>query len=252
MSILLDGKVAIVTGGSRGIGKGIALSLAEDGADVAVNYNTQEERANEVVKEIMAMGRDSIAIKADVSNGEEVNRMIDTAISKFNKIDILVNNAGTTKAQTILDTTEEDWDMILDLNLKGTFLCSKAVFKIMMKQGYGRIINISSIAAKRGTLYGRVHYSSSKAGQIGFTKTLARTAAPHGVTVNAVAPGHIGTESFHGLVNREKIEQLKKMIPLGYIGECEDVGNAVVFLASDKARYITGATLDVNGGAYMD
>jgi 3-oxoacyl-[acyl-carrier protein] reductase len=246
----LSGKVALVTGASRGLGKGIALALAEAGADVIVNYMSAQSCADEVVAQITSMGRRSIAIKADVSSEADVDSMFETIVKEFGRLDILVNNAGTTRDEDIFETTLENWKKILDTNLTSAFLCSKNAMKIMKEQKAGRIIQISSIVGQRGALYGHVHYGATKSGQVGFSKTLARTAAPYGITVNSIAPGLIGTELLYQTHGDEEIKKLSETIPLG-LGTIEDVGAAAVYLASDEARYMTGATLDLNGGMNM-
>ena len=246
----LEGKIGLVTGSSRGLGAGIARMLALAGADVVVNYRRGRDQADSVVREIQTLGHQSFAVQADVGCEAEVSAMFAAVMARFGRLDILVNNAGTTRDEDIFATTLESWQSIIDTNLTGTFLCSKYAMEIMRAQGSGRIINISSIVAHRGALYGHVHYAATKAGQLGFTKTLARTGAPLGITVNAVAPGLTATELLFETHEEEEIARLEKLIPLG-LGTVEEVGYAVVFLASDEARHITGATLDINGGMYM-
>jgi 3-oxoacyl-[acyl-carrier protein] reductase len=246
----LDGKVALVTGSSRGLGAGIAKVLAQAGADVIVNYNRAIKRADEVVAEIQEYGRKSVAVQADVSNGEDVKAMFAKIKSEFHSLDILVNNAGTTRDEDIFDTNLQSWKRIIGINLTGTFLCSKYAIEMMRDQEWGRIINISSIVGHRGALYGHVHYAATKSGQFGFTKTLARTGAPHGITVNAIAPGLTATELLFDTHGEEEIAELEKQIPLG-LGTVEGVGYVAVFLASDEAGHITGTTIDINGGMYM-
>jgi len=246
----LNGNVALVTGSSRGLGKGIALALAEAGADVVVNYVSSQEEAERVCKEIIEMGRKSIAIKANVTSETEVAEMFAIVKKEFGKLDILVNNAGTTKAQDIFETSLEDWERIIDTNLKSVFLCSKEGMNIMRTQRSGKIINISSIVGHRGALYGHVHYAATKGGIFGFTKTLARTAAPLGITVNTIAPGIIETELLIQTHGEEEVKVLADSVMLG-LGKTRDVGLAAVYLASEGGRYITGATIDVNGGMYL-
>ncbi len=244
----LNGKVALVTGSSRGIGRGIALALAEAGADVVVNCMGNVAAAEEVAAKIGAMGRNALILKADVSDPAQVKEMFAKIIKTFNRLDILVNNAGTSQDKDIFEMTYEDWDRIIKTNLTSGMLCSKAAMEIMREQNCGRIIFISSVVGERGALFGHIHYAATKSGQIGITKTLARTAAKHNITVNAIAPGLIRTELLVQTHGEEGVEELGASIPLG-LGKIEDVGAAAVYLASDEACYVTGATLDVNGGA---
>lgn len=245
----LSGKSALVTGASRGIGREIALELAREGADVAVNFAGSEAKAKEVVELIQAMGRKAIAIQADISSGEDVQKMVDETIKQFGKLDILVNNAGITRDQLLMRMKESDWDEVINTNLKGVFLCTKAVTRQMMKQRSGRIINISSIVGVSGNA-GQANYVAAKSGVIGLTKTAARELAPRGVTVNAVAPGYISTDMTDQLPEEVKSEMLKQ-IPLARIGEPKEIAKVVSFLASDDSSYITGQTIHVNGGMYM-
>lgn len=243
------GKVALVTGASRGIGRAIALDLARKGADVVINYAGNAALAEEVVGMIQEMDRKSMAIQADVANREQVEAMIATTIKEFGALHILVNNAGITRDQLILRMKEEDWDRVLDTNLKGAFHTIKAVTRQMMKQREGRIINISSVVGVAGNA-GQINYSASKAGLIGLTKTAARELAARNITVNAVAPGYIESDMTDQLSDEIKNE-LFKQIPLGRLGKPEDVSALVTFLASDAASYITGQVFHVNGGMYM-
>ena len=246
----LDGKIALVTGASRGLGRGIALVLAEKGADVVVNYHRESKQATEAVRQIREMGRKSLAVQADVGQARDALRLFEKIEREFGRLDILVNNAGTTKSQDIFETTEDDWDFILQTNLKSCFLCSKAAMKMMKEQKSGRIVNISSIVGHRGALYGHVHYAATKSGMFGFTKTLARTAAPFGINVNTVAPGIIETELLSQTHGEEEATKLAAGVPLG-LGKARDVGLSVAFLCGEGGRYITGATLDINGGMYL-
>lgn len=246
----LTGRVALVTGASRGLGRGIALVLAENGADVVVNYRSAETEAQHVVTQISELGSRAISVKADVSQAGEVHRLFETIQNEFGRLDILVNNAGTSAAQDIFEISEEDWQFILDTNLKSCFLCSKAAMNVMAEQKSGRIVNISSVVAQQGALFGHVHYAATKSGMLGFTKTLARTGAPLGITVNAIAPGIIETELLTKTHGPEGVTRLAEKVPLG-LGAPRDVGLAAAFLCGEGGRYITGATIDVNGGLYL-
>lgn len=246
---MLENKIALVTGASRGIGRQIALTLAGLGAAVIVNYNGAKERAEEVVDEITKNGGRALAVQANIAVAEDVERLFKEAVAAFGRIDILVNNAGITKDNLILKMSEEEFDAVLDTNLKGAFFCMKHAAKLMLKQKGGRIINISSISGIVGNP-GQANYCAAKAGLIGITKSLARELGSRGITVNAVAPGFIETD-----MTRELSEQIRagmlSQIPLKRAGSAEDVAQAVAFLASDHASYITGQTLQVNGGMDM-
>jgi 3-oxoacyl-[acyl-carrier protein] reductase len=245
----LNERVAIVTGGSRGIGRAVALELGRRGAAVIVNYNKSPEAAEQVVSEIKAAGGKAAAFQADVSNLQAAQELIKFAVETFGDLHILVNNAGITKDTLIMMMSEEDWDSVIDTNLKSTFNCSKAAVKHMMRKRYGRVINMSSIAGQMGN-GGQTNYSASKAGQIGFTKALAREVASRNITVNAVAPGFVDTEILNAMPP-EALEAVTKMAPLGRIAKPEEIGYAVAFLASDQAAYITGQVLGVDGGTAM-
>ncbi|OLS42073.1 3-oxoacyl-[acyl-carrier-protein] reductase [Bacillus sp. MRMR6] len=245
----LAGKIALVTGASRGIGREIALELARQGANVAVNYSGSEAKANEVVDEIKTMGREAFAVKCDVSSAEEVAAMVKGTTDRFGRLDILVNNAGITKDNLLMRMKEEEWDDVLNINLKGVFLCTKAVTRQMMKQRVGRIINISSVVGVSGNP-GQANYVAAKAGVIGLTKTTAKELATRNITVNVIAPGFITTDMTDKLTEELKTEMLKQ-IPLARLGEPKDIAKAAAFLASDDAGYITGQTVNINGGMLM-
>ncbi|WP_448266269.1 3-oxoacyl-[acyl-carrier-protein] reductase [Nostoc sp. DSM 114159] len=245
---LLQDKVAIVTGASRGIGRAIAIELASQGAIAVVNYANSSAAAEAVVTEITAAGGQAIAIQADVSKIEQVDALVNTVMEKFKRVDILVNNAGITRDTLLLRLKPEDWQAVIDLNLTGVFLCTRAVSKIMLKQRSGRIINITSVAGQMGNP-GQSNYSAAKAGVIGFTKSVAKELATRGIAVNAVAPGFIATDMTSDLNNPEDI---LKYIPLGRFGQPEEVAGMVRFLAADPAAaYITGQVFNVDGGMVM-
>lgn len=247
----IRGKVAIITGASRGIGKGIAYSLGKKGATVVVNYNQNRKKAEEVVAKINdELCGKAMTFQADVTNSTHVKEMINYVHKKYGQIDILVNNAGGNPNNTIL-SSEKEWEKTINLNLLSVFLCSREVFRIMKNQKEGNIVNITSISGKRGGFAGDIDYSAAKAGIIGFTMAFARKAISFGVRVNAIAPGYIATE---GLLSRpqERLEHLKATIPLGRFGYPEEVGEVVAFLISEGARYIVGETINVNGGVFMD
>ncbi|PNU23032.1 beta-ketoacyl-ACP reductase [Bacillus stratosphericus] len=246
---MLTNKTAVVTGASRGIGRSIAIDLAKSGANVVVNYSGNEAKANEVVDEIKALGQQAFAVKADVSNAEEVQSMMKQAIDTFGSIDILVNNAGITKDNLLMRMKENEWDDVININLKGVFNCTKAVTRQMMKQRSGRIINLASVVGVCGNP-GQANYVAAKAGVIGLTKTTAKELATRHITVNAVAPGFISTDMTDKLDENVRTEMLKQ-IPLARFGAPEDISNVVVFLASEGAGYITGQTIQVDGGMVM-
>ena len=247
--MMLQDKKVLVTGASRGIGRAIALEFARLGADVAVNYAGSEAKASEVVDEIKALGRDAIAIQCDVANSESVSEMVKETIEHFGRLDVLVNNAGITRDNLLMRMKESEWDDVLNTNLKGVFLCTKAVTRQMMKQRSGRIINMASIVGVSGNA-GQANYVAAKAGVIGLTKTAAKELAPRGITVNAIAPGFISTDMTNELT--EEIQKLMlQQIPLARFGDPKDIAAVAAFLASDASSYMTGQTLHVDGGMVM-
>ncbi|MDR3563851.1 MAG: 3-oxoacyl-[acyl-carrier-protein] reductase [Negativicutes bacterium] len=247
--MLLGGKVAIITGGSRGIGRAAAIELAKAGAKVVVNYAGNKAAAEETLATIQAAGGEAILCQADVADGSAVEILIKTTMDAFGRIDILVNNAGITRDNLLMRMKEEDWDAVINTNLKGIFHCTKAVSRVMMKQKGGRIINMTSVVGVMGNA-GQANYAAAKAGVIGFTKSMAKELASRTITVNAIAPGFIATDMTAGLPEQVKSD-LAKGIPLNRLGSPEDVAAAVLFLASDAANYITGQTLNVDGGMVM-
>ena len=242
----LSNRVAIVTGSARGIGKAIALKLADAGAMVVVNDVGDAAQINSVVDAIKAMKRNALAITADVSSADDVNRLVAETMSAFGHIDVLVNNAGITRDQLLMRMSDEDWDRVMNVDLKSVFLCSRAVIRHMLKQRWGRIISISSITGVMGNP-GQANYAAAKAGIIGLTRTIAKEVASRGITANAIAPGLIDT-AMSQQVPPEALAEIKQRIPLGYAGTPQDVAAAVAFLASEEARYITGQVIGVDGG----
>ncbi|MBY3624674.1 3-oxoacyl-[acyl-carrier-protein] reductase [Acinetobacter sp. CUI P1] len=245
----LRGQTALVTGGSRGIGRSIALALAEHGVKVAVNYAGSEAAAQETVARIAELGSEGIALRGDVGNSEQAESLVKEVLNTWGRIDIVVNNAGITRDNLIMRMKEEEFDQVIETNLKGVFNCLKAATRPMMKQRYGRIINISSVVGVTGNP-GQANYSAAKAGVIGLTKASARELSSRGITVNCIAPGFIDTDMTREL-SEEVRSELEKGIPLARLGRPEEVAMAVVFLASEGAAYMTGQTLHVDGGMYM-
>ncbi|SEN15430.1 3-oxoacyl-[acyl-carrier-protein] reductase [Lihuaxuella thermophila] len=243
---MLTGKVAVVTGGSRGIGRAVAITLAQAGADVAIFYAGNRAAAEQTIAEIEKAGRKGLALQVDVSMAEQVESAMKEVMASFGRIDILVNNAGITRDNLLMRMKEEEWDQVIDTNLKGVFLCTKAVTRTMMKQRSGRIINISSVVGVMGNP-GQANYVAAKAGVIGLTKTTAKELASRGITVNAVAPGFIETD-MTAVLEEDLKQQMLGAIPLGRFGSAQDVAEAVKFLASDASAYITGQTIHVDGG----
>ena len=243
----LKDKVAIVTGAGQGIGRGIALALAKEGAKVVVS--DVSDKTNEVVKEIENLGSVAIAVKTDVSRTEDTEKLAKTTLEKFGKIDILVNNAGIYPFQPLVEMTEQDWDRVLDINLKGVFNCTKAVLPKMIEQKSGAIINIASIAGAVVGYMNLAHYSASKGGILGFTRSSALELAQHGIRVNAIAPGAILTPTTKEMMGDDVVKQMEQSNPLKKVGKPEDIANLVVFLASDESGYITGQCMVVDGGS---
>jgi 3-oxoacyl-[acyl-carrier protein] reductase len=248
---MLKGKTAIITGSGRGIGKAIALAMAQQGANIVVN-DVNMESAQQVVAEIEAMGRQAIAVKADVTAEDQVEAMIQSCIQRFGKLDILVNNAGIIQTVPVTEIDGKDWDRVMEVNLKGVFLCCKAALQPMKAQRSGKIVNIASVAGKRGGgLLGNSCYSASKGGVIAFTKSIARESGPFGINVNAITPAFTDTDMTRS-IDPEKKEIIIKMLPLGRVGQPEDIAGAVCFLSSGMSDYMTGEIMDVDGGLMMD
>lgn len=245
---MLPDKVAIVTGASRGIGRSIALALAAQGVKVVASARNAEALAN-LVDEIKGQGGDALAVAGDVAVEADANALVEEAVAAYGQLDILVNNAGITRDGLLLRMKNEDWDAVLDTNLKGAFLCIRAAAKVMSKQRSGRIINISSVVGEMGNA-GQANYCASKAGLLGLTKSVARELARRNVTVNAITPGFIVTDMTDDMTDKAR-QAITEQIPLGRLGEVDDIANAVIFLASDQSSYITGQVLGINGGMYM-
>ena len=245
---MLNGRVAVVTGGSRGIGKSIALKLANNGAKVAIFATRESEAVNQTLSELKATGSEAMFVPCDVSNFEQVKASIDSVIEQFGKIDILVNNAGITKDKLLMQMSEEDFDDVISVNLKGTYNTVKACIRPFIRNKYGKIINISSVVGLMGNP-GQVNYAASKAGIVGLTKSLAKEYAAKGITCNAIAPGFIATDMTEDLLDKQ--EGLINMIPMKKVGNPEDIANLALFLASDMSSYITGEVIKVDGGMYI-
>lgn len=245
----LQNRVAIVTGAGRGIGRAIAVGLAQEGARVVVNYSRSADAAAEVVKMIEEAGGEALAVQGDVAHADQVDALLNATLERFGRVDILINNAGITRDKLILRMTEEDWDTVLDTNLKGAFLCARAVAPRMLKQKSGVIVNVGSVVGKVGGA-GQVNYSASKAGLIGLTKSLAKELGSRNIRVNAVAPGFIETDMTQ-VMKAEQRESVIKQVPLGRLGQGKDIANVVTFLCTDGAAYIQGEVISVDGGLFM-
>lgn len=242
----IEGKAALVTGASKGIGRAISLELARLGVKVAVNYNSSKSEAQEVVQTITEMGGDAFAVHADVSDLDHVNAMVNKVNDKWGGVNILVNNAGIINDGLLMRMSDEQWHRVMGVNLNGTFFCTRATLRHMVRERWGRVINIGSVVGIRGNV-GQTNYSSSKAAIIGFTKSLAKEVATRNITVNAVTPGYISTETVAGLTQRQK-DTIMTWIPQGKFGNTEDIANMVGYLASEKASYVTGQIISVDGG----
>ena len=247
--MLLKDKVAVVTGSSRGIGAATAIKLAEEGADVVINYNSDEESAQKTAEKVREFGRKALVIQGNVAEMDDAQNLIKSTIKEFDRIDILVNNAGITKDGLLLRMKEKDFGDVIDVNLKGTFNCTKQAIRYMMKQRSGKIVNLSSVVGLMGNA-GQANYSASKAGVVGFTKSVAREVSKRGINVNAVAPGYINTDMTEELPAKVKEDMLKN-IPLDRFGEVEDVANVIMFLVSPLANYVNGQTINIDGGMLM-
>ena len=245
---VLEGKVSLITGGARGIGKEIAMLFARNGSNIAI-CDVNLEEAEKTAQEIRGLGRESLAFKADVTDSSQVQDMVDKILDKFNKIDILINNAGITKDNLLLRMSEDDWDKVIAVNLKGTFVCTKFVSKVMLKQRFGKMVNLASIIGIMGNA-GQANYAASKAGIIGLTKSVAKELASRNICVNAIAPGFIRTDMTSKLPE-EVQKKMLSFIPLGRFGEAKDVADLALFLSSESSSYITGQVIQVDGGMVM-
>ena len=246
----LSGKIAIVTGAARGMGLAVAKRLAAAGASIAIN-DVNAEAAAQAASDLSAQGHAALAVPGDVTSGDEVGRLVARAVDHYGEVHILVNNAGILRPTPVIDIEEDEWDLVVNVNLKGTFLCSRAVLPGMQETGWGRIVNFSSTAGKNVSTVGGAHYTAAKAGILGFTRHLAKEVAGHGITVNAVCPGLIDTEMVRSTISAERAQAYADSFPIKRLGEPYEVAELVAFLASDRAAYITGASLDINGGDLM-
>lgn len=243
----MAGRVAIITGAGQGMGRAVAMKLASDGARIVVN-DVNDEAVDRTVAQVTYAGGEAVAITGDVTSSDDVNQMVDGALTKFGSADILVNNAGVLRPTKVIDIEEDEWDWVVGVNLKGTYLCSRAVLPAMQKTGWGRIVNFSSTAGKSTSTVGGAHYTAAKAGILGFSRHLARESARYGITVNSVCPGLIDTEMVRGTIPEKQAKAYADSFPISRMGEPSEVAELVAFLVSDKAAYITGASLDINGG----
>lgn len=246
----LKGRTAIVTGAGQGMGRAVARALAERGARVVAN-DVDAGKAERAARELHDRGAEALAIQADVTDAAAVRSMVERTIERFGGVQILVNNAGTLRPTKVIDIEEAEWDLVIEVNLKGTFLCSQAVLPAMQEARWGRIVNFSSTAGKNISTVGGAHYTAAKAGILGFTRHLAKEVAEHGITVNAVCPGLIDTEMVRSTISDARTRAYAESFPIPRLGEPEEVAELVAFLASDRAAYITGASLDINGGDLM-
>ena len=246
----LTGRVALITGAGRGMGRASAERIAAAGARVVVN-DLDETRAAEVADRLVSEGSEAVGIAADVSDAADVSRLVDTTSERFGGVDILVNNAGVLRRTGILALDEDEWDLVLDVNLKGTYLCTRAVLPAMKEAGWGRVVNISSSAGRSVSTLGGPHYTTAKAAVLGFTRAVAKEMAPFGITLNAVCPGLVNTEMVSEVITGAQVRDYADSFPIGRLAEPEEVAELVAFLASDRAAYITGASLDINGGDLM-
>jgi len=247
--LLLKDEVAVVTGSSRGIGAATAIKLAEEGADLVINYNSDRESAEETAAEVRELGRKALIVQGNVANSDDAKNLIKSTIDEYGKIDILVNNAGITKDGLILRMKEKDFSNVIDVNLKGTFNCTKNAIRYMMKQRHGKIVNLSSVVGLMGNA-GQANYAASKAGVVGFSKSVAKEVSKRGINVNVVAPGYIDTEMTEELPSKVKEDMLDN-IPLNRFGEVEDVANVILFLVSPLSSYVNGQTINIDGGMLM-
>lgn len=245
-----QGKVAIVTGAGQGMGRAVARRLADGGASVVVN-DIDGEAAGKTVSHLESCGHKTVAAPGDITSSRDVQTMVETALREFGDVHILINNAGILRPTPVVDIEEDEWDLVVGVNLKGTYLCSRAVLKPMQNAGWGRIVNFSSTAGKNISTVGGAHYTAAKAGILGFTRHLAKEVASHGITVNSVCPGLIDTEMVRTTISEQRARAYAESFPISRLGEPEEVAELVAFLASDRAAYITGASLDINGGDLM-